>query len=88
MQKMKIHIHGGAGAVGLSVTAKPSAVAEVHAVCQTPHVVAAQGFTMTGIRGNGAVAEKGRLHGIAAPSNTMMAGPIRCRESRVEGRRS
>ncbi|MDD4136300.1 MAG: hypothetical protein PHT99_00190 [Methanoregula sp.] len=51
-------------------------------------MVAVQGFTMNGIRGNGAVAEKGRLHGIAAPCNTMMAGPVRCRESREEGRRS
>jgi len=45
----------GAGAVGLSVAAKLSAVADVHAVCWkvSTDAIAASGFRMTGIWGEG-----------------------------------
>jgi 2-dehydropantoate 2-reductase len=45
----------GAGAVGLSVAAKLSAVCNVHAVCRPRHVdaIAERGFEMTGIWGDG-----------------------------------
>ncbi len=45
----------GAGAVGLSVAAKLSSVAEVHAVCRPRHADAIErrGFRMTGIWGEG-----------------------------------
>ncbi|MDG6257554.1 MAG: 2-dehydropantoate 2-reductase [Methanomicrobiaceae archaeon] len=45
----------GAGAVGLSVAAKLSAVCTVHAVCRPRHVeaIASRGFEMTGIWGDG-----------------------------------
>ena len=51
---MKILILG-AGAVGLSVAAKLSAVADVHAVCRkkTADSIAVQGFAITGIWGEG-----------------------------------
>ena len=45
----------GAGAVGLSVAAKLSTVAEVHAVCRkkSAGAIASRGFAMTGIWGEG-----------------------------------
>jgi 2-dehydropantoate 2-reductase len=52
---MKILILG-AGAVGLSLAAKLSAVADVHAVCRRKHAdeIAAHGLRLTGIWGEGA----------------------------------
>lgn len=45
----------GAGAVGLSIAAKLSAVADVHAVCRRSHAdeIAARGLRLTGIWGEG-----------------------------------
>jgi ketopantoate reductase len=68
---MKVLIPG-AGAVGLSVAAKLSAVCG----------------RKTGIDFiNGAVVMKGRGHGIATPCNAMMAGLIAFRESLAGGER-
>ena len=76
----------GAGAVGLTVAAKLSRVADVHAVARKKHADAVQkrGFLMTGISGEGvyrfSCSEDLPDHGIEAPCNTCIAELIRVRE--------